>query len=1193
MSGTPRLRSAFPTTPRTEPRQQRTFNSNARPVFGTPHRPSPKTKAIRGTNGADSQPTDSPLISTDTINAPTQRLYVLLFWASLLVWRAFNAYYVVDDTDATWQFLKWTALDVCFLSALPTFRIPWLQFSFVILLVLLLLHVLVNAFLMFKIVPPVFAWLGALYGFADRRENSLSETWLNPEKILHNSSIILGKQIVQILPEGSAILNPQKTSFCLDSFSTTARLPIQINQTEPILIELKRYDLATDEPELIVINGKELKQITKKADSEASGLRTLHYPVKKTGLYQLDRVIDATNLEVRRRSFDVAVVACPKASISSKLVDRCTGELSGVSLLVEGVPPFKVRYSKTVNGKQFSSNVQNVQPLLDGYANIEDASGVVLDPRKPHVGWTKSTVESFEINESLYQNGTHSYTIESVEDGLSNKVFYDSPDSKDLYAPRIQSLVVHNRPQVRLHDCSPDRLIPLPSGKSTRLPVRVQDPAKLHPSDWPLTLKYSFFDETDQEAPGAQEFIHELTDDRTGPTIGKAGRYNIDSISGQFCPGEVLEPSSCTLFNPPGPDLSVAREDISDKCAGNPIGMILNLDFTGTPPFKVSYNVAREGKSRPQMKTFSTMRGQIELLEQSAGTYTYTVTQISDSVYEPVSLKDRDLVFQQTIRPPATAVFQNSQSVIKACLGQPVSEMVKLLGESPWELEYEIIHGGKRKKHTAHSDTDTVTIEIPGHTDGGRYTLVLASVQDKSRCKTVLKEERHIDVRPDQPTAAFGDLQGKRSILALDGKEVKIPLRLRGNAPWAVRFQMLDDPSTSIEQHFRQPNSFFTVNKPGNYEIVTVHDQCFGFIDPSTSRFQVAWIPRPSLEVKHPASSEEITGGLRKASVCEGDESVLALAMRGAPPFNVKYQQKYDPAKGPASISNKESNFAGLTALVNLDTSKSGEYTYVFSELGDEHYAANKKTFSPVVVKQQVFAPPSAKFSQPGKTYGYCKDDPSFASQGAETENIPITLTGLPPFKIEITITHHGQLPRPEIIRLKDIQSNTYSWPLLRTTLDLGTHSLAIRSVKDSRGCESSIEADPSSVRVQVSSPPTISPLQSQENFCVGEHVSFSLSGQTPFQVFYTFGGQERKAKERSSEFKRLTDRPGEFVVTGISDNAMVDGKCHARKEIKKTIRPYPTVEIGRGKTLVSDIQEGGEVEILFTFSGTPPFEFT
>lgn len=130
-------------------------------------------------------------------------------------------------------------------------------------------------------------------------------------------------------------------------------------------------------------------------------------------------------------------------------------------------------------------------------------------------------------------------------------------------------------------------------------------------------------------------------------------------------------------------------------------------------------------------------------------------------------------------------------------------------------------------------------------------------------------------------------------------------------------------------------------------------------------------------------------------------------------------------------------------------------------------------------------------------------------------------------------------------------------------------------------------------MRVHVSSPPTIIPLESQEHYCVGEHVSFSLSGQAPFDVFYTFQSRERKARVSGTEFRRLAESPGEFTITGVSDAAMGSGKCRARKDIRKHIHPFPSVEIGQGRTVVSDIHEGGEVDIEFRFTGTPPFEFT
>ncbi|OCT47694.1 Nucleoporin pom152 [Cladophialophora carrionii] len=1202
MNETPRLRSAFPTTPRTDPRA-RNLNLNGRPGPGSsplfPQKPSPVVKQPVKIS-PEAVATSAPLIPIDIIDVPQQRFYVFAFYIALTAWRLYNSFSVESDLDSTWLFLKWVGIDAAFFVALPAFKIPWLEFSFLTTFTLWLLHAIANAFLMYKIPIPMLTWLGALVKVAYDRELSLSEHRVKPADILQNSSIILGKQIIHILPEGSAILNPEKKSFCLDPSNPAADLPIQINQTTPISIELQRYDLDTDEVETITIGSKQAKQLLKKANaghhkSDTNTPRILHYPVSKKGLYQLHRVIDATKLEVRRRSFDVAVVQCPEASISAELEDRCTGELSNVSLKVSGVPPFKVRYSKTVNHKQFSSIVQNVQPHVDPDLVADDESaGVVLDPRRPHIGWTKSTTESFEINESLHQNGSHSYTVEEVEDGLGNKVNYDASNPKHAHAPRVQSLTVHNRPRITLGGLHVDRVLRAPEGRAINLPIHIPQPDSLHSSDWPLKVSYSFISEEGQEDSQPEHHTYDMANSHSTPLITVPGRYSLDSIGSQYCHGEVAEPSSLLLSNPPKPGLSLEKEDIFDKCAGNPIGMYLNFDFTGSPPFKVRYVVTHQGRAHGKVEEFPGMRGRIELRERAAGSYTYRFRDIEDQVYGVVPLKDQNLVLQQDIRPPASASFHGDGRAIKACLGSPVSVPVRLSGHGPWNLDYEVVHAGKRKKYSISSEEELYNIELSPFTNGGSYSIVLMGVQDQSKCRTTLQEERKIEVRPEQPRAAFGDIEGKRSILALDGKSVKLPLRLQGIAPWAVRLQNLDQESDSFEQIFKDANGELSVNRPGTYEIVSVHDSCPGVVDTKANKFEVSWIARPTLAIKDSAVDKGSVRSFRKPAVCQGDEATLALALSGSAPFHVKYQQKFEPIKGPSAISNKPATFAGVNAQINLDTSRAGEYTYVFSELSDARYSHDNKAFTPTIVKQQVYAPPSAAFGQAGKTYGYCKDDPSFtASVEAETEQIPIKFTGTPPFSVEIAITHHGVSTRPEIIRQKDIQTNTYSWPLSRATLDLGTHAISIRSVKDGRGCESILDSDPSSVRVHVSSPPTIIPLESQEHYCVGEHVSFSLSGQAPFDIFYSFNARERKARVSGTEFRRLAESPGEFIITGVSDSAMGHSKCRARKDIRKQIHAFPSVEIAQGRTVVSDIHEGGEVDIEFRFTGTPPFEFT
>lgn len=49
---------------------------------------------------------------------------------------------------------------------------------------------------------PVGTWIGGLIKIAYDRELAISERRVKPADILHNSSLILGKQIIHILPEG-------------------------------------------------------------------------------------------------------------------------------------------------------------------------------------------------------------------------------------------------------------------------------------------------------------------------------------------------------------------------------------------------------------------------------------------------------------------------------------------------------------------------------------------------------------------------------------------------------------------------------------------------------------------------------------------------------------------------------------------------------------------------------------------------------------------------------------------------------------------------------------------------------------------------------------------------------------------------------------------------------------------------------
>lgn len=266
-----------------------------------------------------------------------------------------------------------------------------------------------------------------------------------------------------------------------------------------------------------------------------------------------------------------------------------------------------------------------------------------------------------------------------------------------------------------------------------------------------------------------------------------------------------------------------------------------------------------------------------------------------------------------------------------------------------------------------------------------------------------------------------------------------------------------------------------------------------------------------------------------------------------------------------------------------METSKPGIYQYVFSDLSDGLYEHDPKKFAPLTVEQKVNPKPTARFMKPGQSYKYCKEEI------AGDEVIPIKLEGTPPFHLELDIKHQSS-SRPETIKIANIESNHYDFRIPHRVLSLGIHHVSVRKVRDSRGCQQKMDYGAPHVQVQVYDVPTIYSLESRGDYCVGERISYTLSGTAPFEIFYTFEGVQRKAKSPVTTFKRIAEKPGNFTITAVSDKA---SECKATTEITKIIHQMPSVKISKGRQLEVDIHEGGEAEILFEFWGTPPFEFT
>ncbi|KAI9785864.1 MAG: hypothetical protein M1816_008191 [Peltula sp. TS41687] len=1165
---------------------------------------------------------DYPAIPLSIIDAPSQRAYALAIYAALFAWRIYDYTILIkDDADSLFYFMKWATIDGLYIYGLPALRIPWLEWSGTTSLILFAIHAVLDWMLMFRVGVmqdtsngrstehtdlsqiPINTWFFGLTKLLYDREIAISERKVKPADILRDAELILGKQTIHILPEGSAMLNPNYESYCIDHKRDTVTIPIRINQTNPVLIELTRIDLETHEHQTISIADKQARALKKQADRrlpkhDVTSPRDLDFRTHKTGLYRLHLVRDESGLLVQKQFSDALVVPCPKASFKPASQHKCKGELSNLLMEVVGMPPLTVKYSRIVNREDRSFSFQSIQPEnLQTPLEGQQQAMILSADHTVDLTWARPHRIEVPLNESLNTLGSWIYTIEAVQDARGNTANYslqtvESDRAVATSHPLEHVFTIHQRPKASLETDQSTCDIRVARGRSAALPVKIEASGR-GDIEMPCTVMYRYtsaerLKPSGEHASNATFATFKVATPGDQPKISRPGLYTLESVSTPYCAGDVLEPTSCMLINPPEPDISITAENIYDSCAGSSIGLRVDLDLIGTPPFEVTYDeIGPSHKVKlAQTVTIDGLRRQLEFRPSESGHYIYHFKSIKDSVYDLRRLPDRGLSVEQDVKPPASAQFAGSNYPTMACIDQRVSLIVNLQGEQPWGLEYEVINGDKRIKHKITDIQDrTYTIWTDPLIDGGEHTVALVSVHDRSGCKVFLSQEAKVNVR-QKPKAAFGLLDGKYTIMVPELTKVALPLRLSGHSPWIVRYKNHDDPSApSMEKALGNENDVLEVDRQGTYQLLTVRDaSCPGTVEEMASEFEIQWIARPKISV--PTSSVLEKVGYKKyakAEVCEGNEDVTELTVTGTPPYTIMYQQKLVPNHGSKSISNKEFKVGLGVASIRMETSQAGLVTYTFSRIGDHLYDDVALELGPLVISQRVNQKPSASFTVPGKTYRYCKEE----EEGEET--IPLALQGTPPFYLELAIKHHSK-SEPEIIPIANIDTKKYEFRIPHRVLDLGSHSVSIRKIRDAKGCQRKTEAGAAHVLVKVADAPSISPIEDKMDYCVGDRISYTLSGVPPFNVYYTFRGKEQRAVSANTDFRRIAESAGTFEITGISDHA---SNCRSKRRITKVIHDMPRVRISKGKETSIDIPEGGKANINFEFTGTPPFEFT
>jgi nucleoporin POM152 len=894
MNGTPARRGVggFPSTPQTTNR-----SPDLRSPNGSTPRPNVRT-TLSDVPKAPVQSSAGPLIPSHILDPAQQRFYVFAVYAALWAYRSYDFYtLIIEEDQSLWLCLKWCFFDMLFMFGVPLLEIPWLEWSNSAAFFLFVGHAAIDVMLMFKIGIPVQAWFMGLVGFLWDSELAISERSVKPGAILHNASLILGKQIINILPEGSAILNPDKQPFCLSSTISQLEIPILINQTEPIEMELLRIDVETNVNETITIKKKELGKMLDKARKSAKKTvktldpvdpLTLRYTVKKPGVYILKKVLDQSKLQVRPRASNLVIATCPTARVKASSNSRCKNDLSNMALEVEGTPPLSVKYLLTINGEKRGQDFQNLQPDDTVSPLSRHSSQALVKSGREDVAWARSQKITVPLNETVMTSGLWEYEVHEVQDGFGNSINFAAVDEDERPKHKAtglrQSFQVHERPTIYLRGCSPQSPIKVAKNNVERLPVTYSSTSRTA-IEAQHFISYLFTPEKDivtdgYHSPDAVLKKETMRSIREQPLIQHPGLYTLESVSTEFCEGEVLEPTSCLLQNPPEPGLSLTSDDIVDKCAGNPIGLQVSLNLVGSPPFTVYYTEHFNGRKKPAQRIpVASLRWTMDFTPKEAGHYKYTFDSVSDAVYKDVPLKNIEL--QQNVRPSAHARFVESKRAKSACIDDRSEFDVRLSGDAPWKLDYEIVHNGKRAKHTIETSEEHYTIVTDNLKSGGEYVVTLTSVSDKMGCKEYLQEEARVNVRHERPKAYFGHIEGKQAVKALEGRTVGLPLRFTGNGPWRLEYENLATKEVKKE-NFQSANSFLDVKTDGTYQLLSVKDNvCPGLIDEKASQFEVSWVARPSLSILESPAVVPEGGKFVKDPVCEGEEDSFDISLSG------------------------------------------------------------------------------------------------------------------------------------------------------------------------------------------------------------------------------------------------------------------------------------------------------------------------
>lgn len=537
-----------------------------------------------------------------------------------------------------------------------------------------------------------------------------------------DSSNIMGSYIVNVVPPSRAKMNPESQSFCISDSSIS--IPIFIKGLSPWFLDYER----------ISFNGEIHSFSNISIGIETDGKQTsftYNLMVSEPGLYRIVQIREqAESITGRVINSTTRVVSCPIVSwnypTDSKTIDKCVGSSIDFGISATGSPPFQIQYLKMIGDKSdtVTLDVNGVDETIEMNGFDQDIIDEISSSRKRLV--------TVPIHIDLTISKPYLFRLLKITDRFGNVLEFNEEKRGDFFL-----VETHGNPTAKFQKSGN---VKIKRENQAVIPIQVVGSP-------PFNIQLTKF--TDSEI-GTPVYFNEMKSNSFTINLDP-GVFVLTTITDKYCSSKI-DSQPLSITETIQPKVSISSTPIEKSCVGQ-IGTLVNMTFSGEPPFKIEYKSTRDGKSTIEtISDIKKSRYSVELKPLYPGTYKYEFIKISDVNYNNIEI---DFKLSQVIHPISTAFFKSLNGIV--CIGDSIDLAGTVTGSGPWIVSYEIQDASSNKqKFTIETTLSDFIITLPEFKHGGVFIVGLTLVVDGNGCSwTIDSADVTIEVSNSRPIALF------------------------------------------------------------------------------------------------------------------------------------------------------------------------------------------------------------------------------------------------------------------------------------------------------------------------------------------------------------------------------------------------------------------------------------------------------